>query len=77
MEIKFNAENSECLRQLHRLDRESFESVSAFGWPVRCYEEHHFMCTNIPPGEKLSITVRFFATVLRPYSERLTLINCS
>ena len=57
---EFNAEDPECFRQFHRLDRESFDSVLALVGPY--IKKNTIMRESIPPGERLSITLRFLAT---------------
>ena len=58
---EFNAEDPECFRQFHRLDRESFDSVLALVGPY-IVKKNTIMRESIPPGERLSITLRFLAT---------------
>ena len=58
---EFNVEDPECFRQFHRLDRESFDSVLALVGPY-IVKKNTIMRESIPPGERLSITLRFLAT---------------
>jgi hypothetical protein len=58
---EFNAEDPECFRQFHRLDRESFDSVLALVGPYIA-KKNTIMRESIPPAERLSITLRFLAT---------------
>ena len=58
---ELNAEDPEAFRQFHRLDRESFETILAMVAPLITKEGTH-MRRSLPPGEKLSITLRFLAT---------------
>ena len=58
---EFNVKDPECFRQFHRLDRESFDSVLALVGPY-IVKKNTIMRESIPPGERLSITLRFLAT---------------
>ena len=49
-------------RQFHRLDRNKFEDVLAKVEPI-IYKEDTNMRQSISAGERLSITLRFLATV--------------
>ena len=58
---ELNAEDPECFRQFHRLDRESFENILALVGP-RIVKQNTNMRESISPGERLSVTLRFLAT---------------
>lgn len=58
---ELNAEDPECFRQFHRLDRQSFESVLALISPY-ITKQNTNMRDCISPGERLSVTLRFLAT---------------
>ena len=57
----FNAEDPECFRQFHRLDREPFDSVLTLVGPY-IVKKNTITRESIPPGERLFITLRFLAT---------------
>ncbi|XP_068759068.1 uncharacterized protein [Montipora capricornis] len=58
---ELNTEDPEAFRQFHRLDRESFDTILAKIAPL-ITKKDTLMRRSIPPGEKLSITLRFLAT---------------
>ena len=60
---EFHAEDPECFRQFHRLDKQSFEAELAMVGPViRKYDTYRPMRQSILPGERLAVTLRFLAT---------------